>query len=184
MNSQSLNYLYIILGSTGVMGALVMDEEVLVLLCWVVFVCLAYTYGSAAVNAMFEERREKFFKDMVISYDFKEEALKVLINYHIIQVLIISEIKSLFSFSKEEISRILTKRQASFKFVIASQVEQKLSILADKESAVAAQVQDTINATVSNNVLNLFKSNDKQVDALKEKILGESMAKFETIASS
>jgi len=184
MNSQALNYLYVFLGSTGVMSVLVMDEEVLVLLCWVLFVGLAYTYGSSAINAIFEERREKFYKDMVISYDFQEEALKVLINYHIVQVLIIAEIKKLFNFSLSEISRILTKRQASFKFIIASQIEQKLSILADKEAAVAAQVQDNINLTVSTNVLNLFKSKDKDVTDLKEKILSESMTKFETIASA
>lgn len=184
MNSQALNYLYVFLGTAGVMGVLVMDEEVLVLFCWVVFVCLAYNYGATAVNDMFEERRAKFYKDMVVSYDLREEALKVLINYHIIQFLVISEVKKLFEFSKSEISRILAKRQASFKFVIASQIEQKLSILADKEAAVAAQVQDNINSVVSTNVLNLFKSNDKKVGALKEKILSESMAKFESIASS
>ena len=184
MNSQSLNYLYVLLGTAGVMGVLVMDEEVLVLLCWVLFVGLAYTYGSSAINAIFEERREKFYKDMVVSYDFQEEALKILINYHIVQVLIISEVRNLFNFSKIEIAKILAKRQASFKFIIASQIEQKLSILADKEAGVAAQVQDNINLIVSINVLHLFKSNDKQVGALKEKVLSESMAKFETITSS
>jgi len=184
MNSQALNYLYVFLGTAGIMGILVMDEEVLVLLCWVLFVGLAYTYGSNAINAMFEERREKFYKDMVVSYDFQEEGLHTLINYHIVQVLIISEVKSLFNFSKNEITRILAKRQKSFKFIIASQIEQKLSILADKESSVAAQVQDNINLTVSTNVLNLFKSNDKQVDILKEKILLESMTKFENIATA
>ncbi len=184
MNSQALNYLYVFLGTAGVMGILVMDEEVLVLLCWVLFVGLAYTYGSSAINGMFEERREKFYKDMVVSYDFQEGALKVLINYHIIQVLIISEVKKIFNFSKTEIIRILTKRQASFKFILASQIEQKLSILADKEAAVASQVQDNINLTVSTNVLNLFKSKDKEVSLLKEKILSESMTKFETIASA
>tara|TARA_R110001592_G_scaffold150202_5_gene376023 strand:- start:8103 stop:8657 length:555 start_codon:yes stop_codon:yes gene_type:complete len=184
MNSQALNYLYVFLGTTCIMGLLVMDEEVLVLLCWVLFVGLSYVYGSSAINAIFEERREKFYKDMVVSYDFQEEALKVLINYHIVQVLIISEVKKLFVFSKTEIARILAKRQASFKFIIASQIEQKLSILADKETAVAAQVQDTINLTISTNILKLFKSDDKQVGILKERILLESMDKFENIATS
>jgi hypothetical protein len=184
MNSQALNYLYVFLVTGVIMSVLVMDEEVLVLLCWVLFVGLAYTYGSSAINAIFEDRREKFYKEMVVSYDFQEEALKVLINYHIVQVLIISEVKNLFSFSKTEIAKILAKRQASFKFIIASQIEQKLSILADKEASVAAQVQDNINLTVSNNVLNSFKSNNKQISALKEKILSESMIKFKTIASS
>ena len=51
--------------------------------------------------------QEKFYKDMVVSYDFQEESLKILINYHIVQVLIISEIKNLFNFSKKEIANIL-----------------------------------------------------------------------------
>jgi hypothetical protein len=131
---------------------------------------------------MFEERREKSYKDIVSSYDFQEEALKVLINYHTLQVLVISEIKQLFDFSKTEITRILDKRQSSFKFVVASQIEQKLSLLADKEAVVAAQTQETINSTVSSTVLTLFKSNDKEVGTLKEKILTESMAQFENIS--
>ena len=67
---------------------------------------------------------------------------------------------------------------------MASQIEQKLSILADKESAVAAQVQENINLTVSTTVLNLFKSNNEKVGPLKEKILSESMTKFESIATA
>ena len=184
MNTAALNYVYVLLGTIGVSSMLVLDEEVLVLLCWVVFVALAYAYGSSAVNAMFDEKREKSYKDIVASYDFKEEALKVLINYYTLQVLVISEIKTLFDFSKNEITRILEKRQNSFKFIVASQIEQKLSLLSDKESVVAAQVQETINNTVSSNVLNLFKSNDKEVGTLKEKILSESMAQFESIAKA
>jgi len=182
--NQGLNYIYLLLGTIGVTSVIVADEEVLVLLCWVIFVALAYTYGASAINAMFNEKREKSYNDLVASYDFQEEALKVLINYHTLQVLVISEIKQLFDFSKAEIVRILAKRQSGFKHTIASQIEQKLSILADKESVVAAQVQETINSTVSLNVLNLFKTNNKQVGALKEKILSESMSKFETIAKA
>jgi hypothetical protein len=100
------------------------------------------------------------------------------------QVLVISEIKQWCSFSKNEITRILGKRQNSFKSTIATQIEQKLSILADKENAVASQVQENINTTVSQNVLALFTSNKKEVKKLKETILSESMAKFETIAKN
>jgi hypothetical protein len=184
MNSQALNYLYTLLGTVGVMGILVMDEEVLVLLCWVTFVGLAYTYGASAVNAMFDERRMKFSEDILSSYNLQEEALKVLINYHTIQTLVIAEIKDLFDFSKSEISRILEKRQNSFKSIIAAQIEQKLSILADKEAAVASQVQETIHSTVSENVLSLFESKEKDVKTLKEKILAESMTKFESISKA
>lgn len=184
MKSQALNYVYLLLGSAALSTILVMDEEVLVLLCWVIFVCLSYGYGSEAINQIFEDRRKKFYKDIAISYDIKEETLKVLINYHIIQVLVISEIQSLFNFSKLKINQILNKRQASFKFIIASQIEQKLSILADKEAGIAAQVQESITQTVSSKVLELFKSKDKSVTSLKEKILSESMTKFENITKA
>ena len=184
MNSQTLNYLYVFFGTVCLMGALVMDEEVLVLLCWITFVFLAYTYGNSAVNAMFDERRAKFAEDIVSSYTLQEKALKVLINYHIMQVLVISEIKQLCAFSKSEIVRILDKRQNSFKSIIGGQIEQKLSILADKEKAVASQVQENINTTVSQNVLALFMSDKKDVKKLKETILSESMTKFETIAKA
>jgi hypothetical protein len=166
------------------MGALVMDEEVLVLLCWVTFIFLGYTYGNSAINAMFEERRAKFAEDIVSSYTLQEKALKVLINYHIMQVLVISEIKQLCSFSKNEITRILGKRQNSFKSTIGAQIEQKLSILVDKEKAVASQVQENINIAVSQKVFALFTSEKKEVKKLKETILSESMGKFETIAKA
>lgn len=184
MNSQSLNYLYTLLGTAFVMSIVVMDEEVLVLLCWVVFVGLAYTYGSSAVNAMFDERRAKYSEDILSSYNLQEKALKALINYHNIQILVISEVRQLLNFSKGEISRILEKRQNSFKSIVASEVEQKLSILADKEVAVASQVQSNINSAVSQNVLSLFSSETKEVKKLKETIFAESMSKFETIAKA
>lgn len=179
---KSLNNLYILLGTAGIMGVLVMDEEVLVLGCWVVFVCLAYTYGSSAINEIFDERRAKFAEDILSSYTFQETAIKALINYHNVQILVISEIKQLFEFSKSEITRILGQRRDSFKSTIGSQIEQKLSILADKEAAVASQVQETIHSTVSQNVFSLFASKEKKVKALKEKILTESMSKFESIS--
>jgi hypothetical protein len=181
---KSLNNLYILLGTAGIMGVLVMDEEVLVLGCWVVFVCLAYTYGSSTVNEIFEERRAKFAEDILSSYTFQEMATKALINYHNIQVSVLSEIKELFDFSKSEISRILGQRRDSFKSIIGSQIEQKLSILADKEAAVASQVQESIHSTVSQNVFTLFKSKEKNVKVLKEKILNESMSKFESISKA
>jgi hypothetical protein len=181
---KNLNNLYILLGTAGIMGVLVMDEEVLVLGCWVTFVCLAYTYGSSAINEMFDERRAKFSEDILSSYTFQESAIKALINYHNVQILVISEIKQLLDFSKSEISRILGQRQDSFKTIISGQIEQKLSILADKEAAVASQVQETIHATVSENVLTLFSSNDSTVKSLKEDILAESMTKFESISKN
>ena len=149
---KSINNLYIVLGTAIIMGVLVMDEEVLVLGCWLVFVCLAYTYGSSTVNEIFEERRAKFAEDILSSYTFQNIATNALINYHNVQVSVLSEIKELFDFSKSEISRILGQRRDNFKSTIGSQIELKLAILADKEAVVAAQAQKNIRLSVFHNV--------------------------------
>jgi hypothetical protein len=192
MNSQALSYTCLLLSTVISMNVLVVEEEVLVLLCWLLFISLACTYGSSAINGIFEERREIFCKDMDLSFFFQEEALKVIINYHRIQLLIIFEIMNLFHFSRSEITRIIIKRQLSFKFLIASQIEQKLLILVDKEASMEVQVQNNISLTVSNRVLNdvsmllvhLFKSKNKQIIAFKKNLLSESITKFKTIASA
>jgi hypothetical protein len=183
MNLQALNYLYLFLGTIGIMSVLIMDEEVLLLLCWVLFICLFYIYGSTTVNVIFDEIRLKFRIDMFVSYDFQKLGLRLLIHSHIIQSLITYEVKYLFNFSKKVIALILFKRQSSFKFIIASLIEYKLSILSDKEAVVASEVQDIINSRVSVNVFNKFKLNNKKVIVFKRKILSESMAKFKTIVS-
>jgi len=156
MTTQGLHNLYIFLGTASITSILVMDEEVLVLLCWILFVTLTYIYGSSVIGALFEERNKKFYKDMVTSYDFQEKALKILINYHMTQVLIINEVINLFYFSKGEIVKILDKRQVSFKFTIASQIEHKLSTLIDKENNAATEIQNNFIIRMNTGFLSYF----------------------------
>lgn len=182
MKSNNMQSLYLLLGSLATLAFIVLDEEVLVLFCWVVFVILAYTYGHEGVNNFFEEEREKIYKNLVKSYNFKEESLKLSINYYIVQVLLISEIKKLFDFSKNEINFVLKKKEAAFKSLLAKQIEERLSILADKESRLKSDLQLEINEKLYSNVLTLLKSNSPKVKTLKEKVLEDSMTKFEEIS--
>ena len=186
---KSLNNLYILLGTAIIMGVLVMDEEVLVLGCWVVFVCLAYTYGSSTVNEIFEERRAKFAEDILSSYTFQNIATNALINYHNVQVSVLSEIKELFDFSKSEISRILGQRRDNFKSTIGSQIELKLAILADKEAVVAAQAQKNIRLSVFHNVNRFFNTFNSlrngeisSLKLLKDQVFVESLFTFKNIS--
>ena len=182
MKSQNMNSLYLLLGSMATLAFIVLDEEVLVLFCWLVFVILAYNYGHEGVNNFFEKEREKIYKALVQSYNLKEESLKLSINYYIIQVLLISEIKRLFDFSKSEINFVLQKKEASFKFLLGRQIEERLSILADKENRLVSDFQSKINDRLYLNVLTMLKSNSPEIQNLKEKILKDSMSKFEDIS--
>ena len=46
----ALNYAYAILGTAVVCTGMIMDEEVLVLYAFILFVALAYHYGSSVVD--------------------------------------------------------------------------------------------------------------------------------------
>jgi hypothetical protein len=185
MNLQSLTYTYLFLSIFFIKSLLVMNEEILVLFSWIVFVSLIYTYTSSLINNTFEEGREKFYKNMILSFDFQEKALEILINYYKVQLLTISQIKKLFIFSKSEINRILIKRQASFKFIIASLIENKLSSLADKETAKRLQLRDNFKSKLSFKILTVFNPKEKiKVISLKKNIFKKSMLKLKIIASS
>lgn len=182
--SQVLKYLYVFLVSIGIMNVLVMDEEVLVLLCWVLFVVLSYTYLCCAINSIFEEDRVKLYKNIVSSYNFQLEVLRILEHGHIIQILTSFEVRQLYHFLMLETAEFLRKRYASFKFIIVSQIEHKLLILLGKEAAVAKQVQDSLNVKISLKVLKLFNLKNKGATILKAKILRESMTNFKAISTS
>ena len=167
---------------TTIFSVLVMDMEILILLCWIFFVGLAYKYGSNVINTIFEKRRDNLHKDMAFSLDYRENMIKSFLHYHIIQTKLFDEIEKIFTFSKLELIKILIRRQSSFNSIVSSQIENKLFILADKEAFVAGQVQDNINQTICNKLHFLFKTRSKRVVVLKKKILSETMKKFKNIA--
>jgi hypothetical protein len=54
-----------------------LNEEVLVLISWVIFVVVASFYSSTIIENTFEETREKFYKNLVLSFDFKKKILGI-----------------------------------------------------------------------------------------------------------
>jgi hypothetical protein len=146
-----------------------LNEEVLVLISWVIFVVVASVYSSTIIENTFEETREKFYKNLVLSFDFKKKALEILINYYKLQFITILQIKKLFIFSRSEINKLLIKRQASFKFIIASQIENRLSSLIDKEIAKTSEVKDNLKSKLSFKILSIFNSKKKKKSNCFEK---------------
>jgi hypothetical protein len=162
-----------------------LNEEVLVLISWVIFVVVASFYSSTIIENTFEETREKFYKNLVLSFDFKKKALEILINYYKLQFITILQIKKLFIFSRSEINKLLIKRQASFKFIIASQIENRLSSLIDKEIAKTSEVKDNLKSKLSFKILSIFNSKKKKnLIALKKNIFKKSMLNLKIIASA
>ena len=177
----ALNYAYAILGTAVVCTGMIMDEEVLVLYAFILFVALAYYYGSSVVDNSIRSEADKITKEFDAFFDVQKNVLKALIQYHTLQVEMTSQIKELLVFSKGEISSVISAKKATLDSTLASDMEQKLSYLASKEQAIAAQVQMRASEAITKNVLEIFTTDHKDKKALKEKILAENISKLESM---
>ena len=128
----ALNYAYAILGTAVVCTGMIMDEEVLVLYAFILFVALAYHYGSSVVDGMIRSEAEKVSKEFDAFFDVQKKVLKTLIQYHGLQVAVISQVKELLEFSKGEISTIISAKKASLDATLAEEMDAKLAFLAAK----------------------------------------------------
>jgi hypothetical protein len=177
----ALNYAYAILGTAAVCTGMIMDEEVLVLYAFILFVALAYHYCSGVVDGMIRSEADKVSTEFNAFFDVQKQVLKTLIQYHTLQVLVISQIKELLEFSKGEISGVITAKKATLDADLANEMTAKLAYLASKEQAIASSVQAEASAFVTKSVLEIFTTDHKDKKALKETILTENISKLESM---
>jgi hypothetical protein len=177
----ALNITYAILGTAAICTGMIMDAEVLVLMMFVLFVGLAYHYGSSVVDGMIKSETSKIGTEFDTFFELQKTLLKGLIQYHTLQVSVISQIKELLEFSKGEISTVISAKKALLDATLAGQMDQKLSYLAAKEQSITSKVQAEATAFVTNSVLEVFTTENKNKDALKAKVLTENLAKLEKL---
>jgi 4-hydroxybenzoate polyprenyltransferase len=68
----ALNYAYAILGTAVITGGMVMDEEVLVLYCFVLFVAMAYHYLSTMVDESIRGEASKMGKEFDAFFEIQK----------------------------------------------------------------------------------------------------------------
>jgi hypothetical protein len=179
----ALNYAYAILGTSIICTTMVMNEEVLVLYCFILFVAMAYHYLSSMVDESIKSEASKMGKEFDTFFEVQKKVLQALITYHTVQVNVVSEVKSLLAFSKGEISSVISAKKTSLDAALTSQVDQKLSYLAAKETAIAQSVQSEASSFVTAKINEIFTTENKNKKSLKEKVLAENMKKLESLGA-
>jgi len=177
----ALNYTYVALLTAFICTGMIMDAEVLVLYVWVLFVGLAYSYGSAVVNTTIKSEAEKIGTGFDLFFETQKRAIKTLIHYHILQVLVISQIKALLMFSKEEIVKVILTKKRILENMLALQMDSKLSYLVAKEQMIEVYIQKTACNVITKKVYDIFLTENQDKKVLKERILTENMNKLEII---
>jgi len=177
----ALNYTYIILLTAFVCTGMIMDAEVLVLYVWILFVGLAYSYGSAMVNTTISTDASKISTEFDLFFETQKRVIKTLIHYHILQVLITSQIKSLLTFSKGEVTKVISTKKRLLDNTLSVQMESKLNYLSSKEQSIELSIQKTACEVITKKVYDIFLTENANKKALKERILTENMNNLESM---
>ena len=133
------------------------------------------------MDGMIRSEAEKVSKEFDAFFDVQKKVLKTLIQYHGLQVAVISQVKELLEFSKGEISTIISAKKASLDATLAEEMDAKLAFLAAKEQSIASNVQSEASSVITQKVLDIFTTDHKDKKALKEKVLSENISKLESI---
>ena len=180
-NQSVLNILFAVLATAVVLTVLIMDEEVLVLYVFVTFCGLSYHFVSGSVDEQLRSDASKMGVEFDKYFEVQKKVLKTLIQYHVTQILVISQLKNLLDFSKSEITKVIEAKKKSFDAQLATQIEQKLAYIAAKELSISAKVQSESSDIITKKIRTIFETDNKQKGALKEKILTENLAKLESL---
>lgn len=179
-NQSVLNILFAVLTTAIVLTVLIMDEEVLVLYVFVTFCGLSYHFVSGSVDEQLRSDASKMGVEFDKYFEVQKKVLKTLIQYHITQILVISQLKNLLDFSKGEITKVIEAKKKAFDAQLANQIEQKLAYIAAKELSISAKVQTESSEIITAKILSIFTTDNKQKASLKEKILTENLSKLES----
>lgn len=162
---------------------LLYNEETLVLICFILFVMFAYKNISDSFVAMFQERSDKIYKDLDYYYGIQEDLLKSLVSYHERQADIHDEVQSISTFSKSEIERIVSSRQAYLEHEIANQLRSKLDSVVLKEQSIMREIQADLSAWLADSVSKEFRTGENASKS-REALVKEAISHVGTLEST
>lgn len=161
---KDLNFPVLIGGFLGIaalitLNIIVINAEFLVAMCFVLFIIFAYNNFSHVIINMLEDRTNKIQKDFGYYFELQEDVLTSLIAYHEKRSKLPEEIKQISNFSKNEVEKILDKRQKVLNQIILQQLEQKLKIISLKEISITQMIQEETSYWFSKSVYSEFQAN-------------------------
>merc|ERR1711871_1043656 len=110
------------------------------------------------VTTAIETETKKIGKEFDIFFEIQKKVIKNLITYHVLQVLVVTQIRNL-----------LKSKQKGLNALLVNQLEQKLSYLASRETNLASQVQENASKHIVEGIQNLFIGDNKKKKKIKKK---------------
>lgn len=173
-----------LLGALGATANIViMNEEIIIAICFVFFVVAVYVYGRSIVVESLTERSRQITHDFDSLFDLQLRNTELLISYFKKQSNLVSKINAIALFSKEEIKEVVSKKEKALNFLISSQIEQKLAIIMTKEISILMSLQAEIVKLFTAEIRRKFSDKSTEQQRLKTAVTKEIIVKLSMITS-
>lgn len=169
----------ILLFGVGIFSSLniiVLDEEALVLLCFVLFLIFLTQNISEVVRSELQSRSEKIREEFEETNLLQEDMYETLLGYYQKQLSLETEIQSLLLWSKNEVSSLIKTRRAALQNLLQKEVDAKLKNISAKEQSFLLSMQEEISNFLASKVL-------EKASLLDDEIIEEGILMLESIPS-
>ncbi len=181
-NKRYLALFYFFIGAFfATANILVLNEESLVAICFVVFVVTLYVYGRAVITDALTERTRSISVEFDSLFDLQLKNKDLLISCYQQHFSLITKVHSVLSFSKSEIKQVVSQREKMLNVLISNQIEQKLASILSKEIVILMSIQSEIVKLFTAEIRKLFTEKSNEQQRLKNVVTEESISKLETI---
>ena len=183
-NQRFLALFYFFIGSLfATANIIIMNEETIIALCFVLFVSTLYVYGRVSILNSLTERSGQISKGFDNFFNLHLQNLELLISFYKKQNNLLTKVNSVSEFSKKEILTVIEKKEKSLNSLIVLQIEQKLSSILTKEMAIFASIQSEIVKLFTTEICEMFLLKSANQQQLKEDVTNESIKKLELLST-
>nr|YP_007890688.1 ATP synthase F0 subunit b [Jakoba libera]AAO45015.1 ATP synthase F0 subunit b [Jakoba libera]AGH24182.1 ATP synthase F0 subunit b [Jakoba libera] len=140
----------------------IVDEEVLVLLCFVLFLFLLYQTTSHMISSELHSRAMKIRDEFEENHLLQEDVYLTVLHYHGKQLSLQNEIQDLFVWTKEQIKELIQTRSQALTNSLLKETEEKCKWIIMKEQNFLQSMQEETSSYLTSKVI----SNSAELDAL------------------
>tara|TARA_B100000614_G_scaffold262739_1_gene298088 strand:- start:16047 stop:16799 length:753 start_codon:yes stop_codon:yes gene_type:complete len=153
---------------------IILDEEALVLLCFVLFIMFLYENIHEMVYTELQNRADKIRNEFEETNLLQEDIYETLLSYYQKQLALESEIHDLLSWTKTEITTLIETRQQALENSLQKEVSDKLKFIHMKEQDFLQSMQEKTVEYLTSVVLS-------EADSIDDEVLEEGIGLIEDL---
>lgn len=154
---------------------IIVDEEILVLLCFVLFIIFLSQNISEVISNELQSRASKIRDEFEETNLLQEDMYLTVLHYHNKQLSLQNEIQNIFDWTSQQMKELINTRSQALNHLLQRELEEKLKLIAMKEQSFLYSMQEETSSYLTSKVI----ANANQLDS---DVISEGIQMIEHLA--